>query len=88
MDGRGGRGQAGVATVARRPESRPTLSVGVARRPRAGPLRPGRSRAGGGRKRAEAHDEDLVATFESLIDPVTRGDPMSPCGGRRNRSAR
>ena len=40
---------------------------------------PGRSRrAGGGRKRAEAHDEDLVATFESLIDPVTRGDPMSP----------
>ena len=39
----------------------------------------GRSRrAGGGRKRAEAHDEDLVATFESLIDPVTRGDPMSP----------
>ena len=40
---------------------------------------PGRSRrAGGGRKRAEAHDKDLVATFESLIDPVTRGDPMSP----------
>jgi hypothetical protein len=39
----------------------------------------GRSRrAGGGRKRAETHDEDLVATFESLIDPVTRGDPMSP----------
>ena len=40
---------------------------------------PGRSRrAGGGRKRAEAHDGDLVAAFESLIDPVTRGDPMSP----------
>ncbi|MGB9308583.1 MAG: ISAzo13 family transposase [Mycobacterium sp.] len=39
----------------------------------------GRSRrAGGGRKRAEAHDETLVAAFESLIDPVTRGDPMSP----------
>ena len=39
----------------------------------------GRSRrAGGGRKRAETHDEDLVATFESLINPVTRGDPMSP----------
>ena len=39
----------------------------------------GRSRrAGGGRKRAEAHDEELVAAFESLIDPVTRGDPMSP----------
>jgi hypothetical protein len=40
---------------------------------------PGRSRRpGGGRKRAEHHDEDLVASFESLIDPVTRGDPMSP----------
>ena len=24
------------------------------------------------------HDETLVAAFESLIDPVTRGDPMSP----------
>jgi len=39
----------------------------------------GRSRrAGGGRKRAEAHDVGLVAAFESLIDPVTRGDPESP----------
>ncbi|WP_424738984.1 ISAzo13 family transposase [Mycobacterium sp.] len=39
----------------------------------------GRSRrAGGGRKRAESHDEELVASFESLIDPATRGDPMSP----------
>jgi hypothetical protein len=35
-------------------------------------------RPGGGRKRAEEHDEKLVASFESLIDPVTRGDPMSP----------
>ncbi|WP_455566909.1 ISAzo13 family transposase [Rhodococcus koreensis] len=40
---------------------------------------PGRSRRpGGGRKRAEAHDKGLVESFESLIDPVTRGDPMSP----------
>jgi Rhodopirellula transposase DDE domain len=39
----------------------------------------GRSRRpGGGRKRAEAHDADLVAAFELLIAPVTRGDPMSP----------
>jgi hypothetical protein len=35
-------------------------------------------RAGGGRKRAETHDDGLVAAFESLIDPVTRGDPQSP----------
>jgi hypothetical protein len=39
----------------------------------------GRSRrAGGGRKRAEVHHEGLVAAFESLIDPATRGDPESP----------
>ena len=39
----------------------------------------GRSRRpGGGRKRAEDRDEQLIAAFESLIDPVTRGDRMSP----------
>ena len=39
----------------------------------------GRSRRpGGGRKRAEEHDPGLVSTLESLIDPQTRGDPMSP----------
>ena len=35
-------------------------------------------RPGGGRKRAEEHDRELVAALEALIDPVTRGDPMSP----------
>jgi Rhodopirellula transposase DDE domain len=34
-------------------------------------------RPGGGRKRAEAHDGALVAALEALIDPATRGDPMS-----------
>jgi hypothetical protein len=39
----------------------------------------GRSRRpGGGRKRAEAHDADLVAALELLIEPTTRGDPGSP----------
>lgn len=40
--------------------------VGVSRRP------------GGGRKRAEAHDPGLVAALEGLVDPDSRGDPMSP----------
>jgi DDE family transposase len=40
--------------------------VGVSRRP------------GGGRKRAEAHDPELVAVLEGLVDPDSRGDPMSP----------
>jgi transposase len=38
----------------------------------------GRSRkAGGGCKRAETHDADLVAALEALIDPEVRGDPES-----------
>ena len=40
---------------------------------------PGRSRKpGGGRKRAEHHDPELVSALEALIAPTTRGDPMSP----------
>jgi transposase len=35
-------------------------------------------RPGGGRKRAEAGDPDLVEALDKLVDPVTRGDPMSP----------
>src|SRR6186997_1050471 len=35
-------------------------------------------KAGGGRKRAEAHDPALVAALEQLVDPDSRGDPMSP----------
>lgn len=35
-------------------------------------------RPGGGRKRAEAHQQGLVAALDGLIDPVTRGDPQSP----------
>ena len=40
---------------------------------------PGRSRKpGGGRKRAEHHDSELIPALEALIAPTTRGDPMSP----------
>ena len=40
---------------------------------------PGRSRRpGGGRKPSEARDGELAAALEALVDPVTRGDPMSP----------
>src|SRR5438067_4042015 len=35
-------------------------------------------RSGGGRKRAEDHDPELVAALERLVDPEARGDPMSP----------
>ena len=35
-------------------------------------------KTGGGRKRAEEGDPGLVAALDKLVDPVTRGDPMSP----------
>jgi len=73
-------GDGGVAVVAR--------AVGVAadtvRRGRReaesgqGPTAGRSRRPGGGRKRAEARDATLLADLESLIDPVTRGDPGSP----------
>src|SRR5258708_32183864 len=34
--------------------------------------------SGGGRKDVLAHDETLLADLEALINPTTRGDPMSP----------
>ena len=33
---------------------------------------------GGGRKRATEADPELATALERLVDPVTRGDPMSP----------
>jgi hypothetical protein len=33
---------------------------------------------GGGRKGIDVHHPDLLMELESLVDPVTRGDPMSP----------
>jgi hypothetical protein len=35
-------------------------------------------REGGGRKRLEDRNPELVEALNDLIDPVTRGDPMSP----------
>jgi hypothetical protein len=43
------------------------------------PLEIGRSRApGGGRKRAETTDPSLVDALDKLVDPESRGDPMTP----------
>jgi Rhodopirellula transposase DDE domain len=35
-------------------------------------------RPGGGRTSMEEHNPELVTALEALVDPVTRGDPMSP----------
>lgn len=43
------------------------------------PLPVGRSRRpGGGRKRAEDHDPQLPAALDKLVEPESRGDPMTP----------
>jgi hypothetical protein len=35
-------------------------------------------RPGGGRISIEDQEPELVTALEALVDPVTRGDPMSP----------
>ena len=43
------------------------------------PLPVGRSRRpGGGRRRAEDHDRELPAALDKLVEPESRGDPMTP----------
>jgi hypothetical protein len=50
------------------------------------PLPVGRSRGpGGGRKHAEEHDPDLPAALDKLVDPDSRGDPMTRCAGPPSR---
>ena len=38
-------------------------------------------RAGGGRKPLQVHTPTRVSALEALVDPTTRGDPMSPLRG-------
>jgi hypothetical protein len=43
-----------------------------------GPLFGRRRRPGGGRRALKVHDPALLAALEALVEPTTRGDPMSP----------
>ena len=72
-------GRGGIARVmAASGMSRPTVTRGLAE-VRAGGTGVGRVRkAGGGRKSLTVTDPGLLVALESLVDPVTRGDPMSP----------
>ncbi len=72
-------GRGGVSTVARMSGlSRPTIHKGLEELHER-PLTPGRVRkAGAGRKRVEELDASILKELERLIDPATRGDPMSP----------
>jgi len=72
-------GRGGIALVSRVTGfSRPTISRAIeslAQRPL--PVERVRH-SGGGRKPLVQHDPQLVRALEALIDPDTRGDPMSP----------
>jgi hypothetical protein len=72
-------GYGGVSLVSRACGlSRVTITKGL-RELRTAPLPAQRiRRAGGGRHRLEAHDPELPELLESLVEPLTRGDPESP----------
>lgn len=74
-----GLGRGGISKVARTSGlSRPTIHKGLEELQEK-PLARGRTRrVGGGRKRVDQVDPSLVGRLERLIDPATRGDPMSP----------
>ncbi len=72
-------GYGGVSLVSRACGlSRVTLTKGI-RELAAAPLPGDRvRRVGGGRWRLERHDPGLAGVLESLVEPLTRGDPESP----------
>src|SRR5262245_22142028 len=72
-------GRGGVAVVSEATGiSLPTIRRGL-RELSEGPTKAGRiRRPGGGRKKSEVLDTALSADLETLVDPTTRGDPMSP----------
>jgi transposase len=73
-------GRGGIAAVARAAGvSRPTVRKAVTELQEEPEPASGRSRRpGGGRKRAAEKDPALLRGLEELVDPSTRGDPMSP----------
>jgi hypothetical protein len=76
-------GWGGVSTVAQGCGlSRTTITAGLRELDLPSAQRRGEAlrvrRPGGGRRPLAQTDPDLVAALERLIDPVTRGDPMSP----------
>jgi hypothetical protein len=72
-------GWGGVAAVAQvAGVARSTVTAGMVELDSPSTLAPGRSRRpGGGRKSAAVADPELESALDALIDPVTRGDPMS-----------
>lgn len=81
-------GRGGVSKIARTSGlSRTTVHTGIAELREGGEPKEGIRREGGGRKRISEQEPRLVKELEALLDPITRGDPMSPlrwtCKGTR-----
>src|SRR6266542_730810 len=71
-------GRGGISRVARAARvSRPTIQHGLMELEHPADMNRVR-RTGGGRKPLRERDPTLVAALEALVDPDTRGDPMSP----------
>ena len=72
-------GRGGISRVARASGlSRPTIQAALRELDQPGAL-PARVRQlGGGRKPARMTDPALLTALEALVEPTTRGDPMSP----------
>jgi transposase len=72
-------GYGGIVRVARAAGvSRPTIQKGLQELKQASPIAERVRTPGGGRKPLHSHDPTLLAALEALVDPDTRGDPMSP----------
>jgi transposase len=72
-------GYGGIVRVARAAGvSRPTIQKGLQELTQANPGADRVRTPGGGRKPLRTHDPTLLAALEALVDPDTRGDPMSP----------
>jgi hypothetical protein len=74
-------GRGGVSAVSRATGlSRQVIRQGMAELSEAAVHPPGRvRRPGGGRKKTVEQDPSLLSDLEQLVEPVTRGDPESPC---------
>jgi transposase len=74
-----GLGYSGVSVISRLCGlSRVTISNGIRELERA-PLAEGRiRRTGGGRRKLVVHDPKLTTVLDELVEPMSRGDPMSP----------
>jgi transposase len=72
-------GRGGVSQVARASGlSRTTIHRGMAELDENDPVGPRIRQTGGGRKSVVDHTPDILTALEALVEPDTRGDPMSP----------